>query len=249
MFGFNPYGQQKAPRVVRKTVSGLDWNVIPEPGHEVSIRVMGLDLGQSTDHCAASVLLKRTISGEFIGPPDRRIVYERVRRYPNRLPYDVVVDNVLVYPLLDILVVEFNGVGRPVVDMLRRRAKELQQENPGYKAPRILPVLTAPSRARMHAVEEEGGVSVTVPKIDLVSSINILVQSKTLALGFSQEDQNWKHLIQELRDFQMRYTKAANLQFGNAPGVGKHDDLVISLGLASWFMNQRNAKSPGLYIP
>jgi hypothetical protein len=204
------------------------------------VRIMGLDLGQSIDHSAAAVNEYRVADDGFIGPRDPYIRLISLRRWRKGADYNEVVEEVLHYPGLDVLCVEFNGVGRPVVDMLRRRARELEVNI------RIIPCITAASRARMHAVQEERGTCYSIPKVDIVSAINILAQSRRLILLDSPDLPN---LFDELRKFQMRITQAANLQFGNMSGKDNHDDIVIAWGLACWWLIKAPRREPAIFIP
>lgn len=204
-----------------------------------SFRVAGVDLGQACDHAAISILKRTTYKGHFCGPPDpsSRLVY--CRRWPNDTDYmDLAEELVSLNP--NVMVLEFNGVGRPVVDIVRSVAQRR-----GYVG-KIRPVITAASNARMEEHREARGSYMTVPKKDIVSAIRIMGKARLLVTPSPKRMPELKHLDEELRVFQMRYSQAGNMQFGNQPGAGLHDDLVISLGLACWWMLRCSGQNPGI---
>jgi hypothetical protein len=155
-----------------------------------------------------------------------QLLCRSLRLWPTPTDYNVIVDDVTSLPY-DVLVPDFCGVGRPVVDMLRKAAAEKRHKG------KIYPVATVASSARAHArVDTRGHASHSVPKIELVTSIQVVQQDKRLVLPDSPET---GMLLGQLADYQMRYSKAGNVQFGNVERAGKHDDLVSALGLACWF--------------
>lgn len=194
--------------------------------------MLGVDLGQAGDPAAAAMLVRKTYDDAFIGPRYPRLMCRTLREWPLGTDYCQLVSDLLDAPV-DVMVVEFNGVGRPVVDMLRREAARRNVEM------KIRPVVTAQSNARVKLKTEARGSHWFVPKVDIVTSIVTLVQQRMLVFPDIPEV---KTLRQEMADFQMRYSRSANLQFGNVPGAGKHDDLVIALGLACWWMQRFGAR-------
>jgi hypothetical protein len=70
-----------------------------------------------------------------------------------------------------------------------------------------------------------------VPKKCLVSTLQVLMQGRRLtvakSLPFSAA------LVEELQNFQVKVTEAANETFG-ALGEGYHDDLVLAIMIAAW---------------
>lgn len=276
-------------------VTGADWPMFktvaaPDVPRERIFRIAGLDLGQTTDHAALSLIEKRVCDDGFIGPRDLRVKLASVRRWPNDTDYMDVAMQALGIPELDVLVIEYNGVGRPFIDAVRRYIRD--GAVPDWRG-RIIPVTSVNSRARMHAVEDEKGGSWSVPKVDLCSAIRLLVDAGNrwyygvrlnnvrFAMGpFRSLDDakkvakehghtknvEWvdrdgrgltiprgiegvKDMMREVRLFQMKYTQAGNLQFGNEPGAGKHDDIVISLGLACWWITGKGKRDAAIHIP
>lgn len=233
---------------IRHNQPGTDWAPFRSPANnlprEHTFNVMGLDLGQSVDHAAAAVLSKRVHTGNFCGPQDNRIKLANLWRWPNGTDYTDICAHCLSYPSLDALIVEYNGVGRPVVDTMRQMMRMAGDQ--GFRG-RLIPVTSLNSRAKMHATVDEKGQTWSVPKIDLVSSLMLLIQSRRLAIP--RKTRFLPNLIEEIRTFQMRYSKAANLQFGNEPGAGKHDDLVLGLSLSAWWITSAGKREPGVWMP
>lgn len=243
-----------APIPIRRSID--EWSPeTPLPAAERRVRIGGVDLGQASDRSAITVLERRVVvsdaEGKFVGPSDPYIRLAKIRRYAEGLDYMLQVDDLLAFPGLDVMVVEYNGVGRPVVDRLRQRAREV-----GYRG-RIVAVVTAASNSRLHETTDKQGQVISVPKINMVTSINLLMQQKVggygdnvLRIEATDEEtrNNLKTLKKEMRDFQMRITRNANATFGNVEGPGKHDDLVMSLALASWYILNRMRRL-AVYIP
>ncbi len=130
------------------------------------------------------------------------------------------------------LIVDQTGVGRPVTDMLR--AVKLK---PGVA---IITAGDTPSRE---------GDEYRVPKRDLVSSAQVLLQSKRLTIASSLSLA--QALITELLSFKATIT----LQRDNASGPPEpwrersHDDLVLAVALAAWFgENVRAVQTTGFYL-
>jgi len=190
--------------------------------------IVGVDLGQANDRAAAFHLGRNKYVPPFIGPRDERWVCGVIRRWERNTDYTEVVEDLLRFPAeKPILCVEYNGVGRPVIDLLRRRAREV-----GFQG-RIIPITTAQSNSKIHAVNTSLGTSISVPKVELVTSIELLRQQKMLVLPNIPEV---ALLIKEMGVFQshIRQTqRSVSLTFG-ASG-SNHDDLVIAAGIACWY--------------
>lgn len=134
----------------------------------MKFRIAGVDLGQAVDPAALAMLEVDRLGSDEVGPVDLRTKCVALRQFPLGLDYNELADEVLDYGA-DALVPEHNGVGRPVVDILRKRARER-----GYRG-RIHPVLTAASHVRPKLnVDEQKRRQWVVPKSEIVSSINVL---------------------------------------------------------------------------
>lgn len=205
------------------------------------MRIIGLDLGQAQDPAAAAVVDREDKEPlGFIGPrnPDHGLRFKcrGLRTWRLGTDYNDIVSDVLDVAA-DNLVVDFGGVGRPVVDMLRKQAFARK-----YRG-KIRPVQLIGSSGRASQKHEARGAHWNVPKIDVVTSIITAQQSGLLWLPASEDT---KALLEQLRVFRLKFTKSANMQFGNAPGG--HDDLVIALGLALWFGQKFGRLQPAIYI-
>jgi hypothetical protein len=181
----------------------------------------GLDLGQAKDYTAVAVLERTAVPDpKREGRTLRHYAVRHLERLPLGTPYpDVCTRLARLFaspPLTDSsLAVDYTGVGRPVLDMLRRA-----------KIPaRLRPVtITGGSKPKL-----DGGWH--VPKKDLVSTLQVLLQSRRLQVAPSLPEA--PTLVQELTTFQVKITPAANETFG-AWREGAHDDLVLAVAVAAW---------------
>ncbi len=182
------------------------------PSHRYFI---GLDLGQSHDPTALSIL-------EEQDPNVKSYHIRHLHRYPLGTSYPDIVEDVckmLKNPIFSNntwLAVDQTGVGAPVVDLFRK--KKLH--------------------CTLRPIQITGGSTVNgdtdktnVPKRDLISVVQLLLQTERLKVA--EELPDAKVLMQELRNFQMKITINANEQYG-AWREGTHDDLVLSVAMASW---------------
>lgn len=191
-----------------------------------TVNIMGVDFGQSADPSAA-VLLQRTVyEPGFVGPRDARIKLRFARRWPLGTDYCEIV-RMLVQAPANVFIVDFTGVGRPIVDMLRKEMRANDSKG------RLLPVNITGSNAVSREKTEANGSHWSVPKCDLIASINILREQKLLVLPRSEET---AILLNEMAQFRMKYTKVGNQQFEARSGA--HDDLVIAFGLACWYISR-----------
>lgn len=226
------------------------------------IRVVGLDLGQSNDRCAAVVGERREGCevvehegkwGVYDGDEKRwaplqpmwyvdrasaeraldaaklvrgngKLCVTAIRSWLLGTDYTDVVADVVGLPF-DVVVPDMGGVGRPVVDLLRKEV--LRRSHRG----KVRPVITT-YRGTARTKQEPRGVHHTVPKIEMVSSVLVMQQQKLLALPDVDET---RALLLQMSDYRQRYTDRGNVQFGNVPGAGKNDDLVSALGLLCWW--------------
>jgi hypothetical protein len=167
-------------------------------------------------------------------PPERRYHVRHSERPRLGTPYPVVVEHVgRVLAALRgdrTLIVDATGVGRPVVEL--------------FEAARIYPVAVTLTSGET-AVQE--GSRFRVPKRDLVTTVEVLLQERRLKIG--QDAPGREALVDELLSFRASVTAQGRDTFG-AEG-GSHDDLVIALALACWYGHQterRPATSPTVGI-
>ncbi len=148
-----------------------------------------------------------------------------IKRYPLGTSYPAIVQDVknLVQtePLTKnaVLIVDKTGVGAPVVDMLKGVG------------------------VRLEAITITGGDSVIkeadgyrVPKRDLVSVLQVLLQSKRLKIA---EGLPLVSVLQnELLNFKVRINiQTAHDSYGTWR-EGEHDDIVIAVALTCWWCDQ-----------
>lgn len=180
--------------------------------------VVGLDLGQSNDYTALSILEKLSPEGG-----GKELAYhcrhlERVRG----LPYPAIVDKVsamLHNPALKgyaALVVDQTGVGAPVVDLFRQAKLK-------------------PVGVMIHGgdkIMHEGGTW-RAPKRDLVGVLQVLLQSGRLKI--SSKLALGPILQQEMLNFRVKIDPITAHDSYSAWREQDHDDLVLSVALAAWW--------------
>jgi hypothetical protein len=206
--------------------------------------VAGLDLGQSADYSALTIL-------EHTGPDDRSYVPNQhwnarhLQRWELQTPYPAIVRDVLAMlgqpPLAgsDVtLAIDMTGVGRPVVDLFRVAARKPTAGWPGMT---IVP--TPGLAARLVPIQITGGNEVTrdgdiwnVPKRDLAGAVQVALQSGRLKIAAGLPDT--QVLVAELQNFRVKISLAGHDSYGAGTGeewrVGAHDDLVLAVAIALW---------------
>jgi terminase large subunit-like protein len=193
--------------------------------------VLGIDLGQSNDPTAI-VLLEH--------PLQRDPVYEL--RYAYRFPLgtsyldlaDRIALRVNSEPLGGRITVAIDatGVGQPVVDLLRPKLNQ----------------------ARCYAITITGGTSVhgggstlSVPKRDLVTTVQLLLQQRRLRIAPGLADATT--LIDELLAYRVTISEAGHDSYATHR-ERDHDDLVLALCLAAWTAENKAAPRPaGTFVP
>jgi hypothetical protein len=206
---------------------------------------VGLDLGQTSDFTALAILertqtdvpsdsdgqtfsVRQTWSG-FVTVPVRKAARKRVRTYAVRhlerfklgTSYPAICDRMVELfaqpPLAGAtLVVDQTGVGRAVVDMIRKA---------GLKA-MIRPITITAG----HDVVPDGA-GWHVPKKELVSVLQVLLQSRHLQVA--RQLPMAAVLVKELESFRVKITASAHETF-EAWRERDHDDLVLAVALAAW---------------
>ena len=213
--------------------------------------LLGVDLGQAQDYTALCVLeptahdtgrerllsLGVRVDGEEVIPPTTSPVYSHayavrhLERLPKGTPYPAQVAKVktLIESLKSQgarleLVADQTGVGRAVVNMLEDAD--------------LSPV----------AISITGGDTVTcegrtykVPKRDLVSTVQVLLQSQRLTISSGLPLA--KTLVSELLGFKVNISVKGHDSYGNDVGEWResaHDDLVLAVALAAWYGEHTN---------
>lgn len=182
-----------------------------EPETE-SVFYCGLDLGQAKDYTAWSVI-ERT-PGVF---PQYHI--RSLRRFDIGTSYPAIVsrvraaiDNPTIYP--NLLLIDNTGVGRAISDLFRQKGMHFY-----------------PITITGGGKSNTDGRSVNVPKRDLVSTIQVLLQTKRLKIPTQLSES--KNLLEEMKNFQVKISSSGHDSYG-AWREGTHDDLLLSVALACW---------------
>jgi hypothetical protein len=194
---------------------------------------VGVDLGRQQDYTAIAIMEKKlvikgpeTFTDRIEGVNAIQVPFYQIRhieRLSLGTTYPEIVERiqkVLHHPELyekTVLIVDQTGVGRPVVDSLRR-----EKLNP------IGITITGGS----NVVEEEGGLSYKVPKLDLVSALHVLLESQRLTILSTLEYA--PVLKQELLQFKVKVSETGKETL-EAWREQDHDDLVLSVCLCSWY--------------
>jgi hypothetical protein len=187
--------------------------------------LIGLDLGQTNDFSALA-LLERTYrrTGEVPEGWQAHYACRLLRRFAWGTPYPAVVERLRTLtaaaPLRNAtLVVDQTGVGRAVVDMLRQAR---------------LPVRVQPITITGGHAISDGNDGLHVPKRELVSALQVLLQNRRLQVAPVPER---AVLLQELLTFKVKITATANEVFESCR-ERDHDDFVIAVALAAWLGEQ-----------
>lgn len=182
--------------------------------------VMGLDLGQASDYSAL------TIVEEQPGPGDTKLHIRHLHRFALATSYPRICEYVAGLlqrePLRGNadLAVDQTGVGAPVADLLRRYGC-----NP-------IPIVIHGGDA-----VTRDGTGFHVPKRDLVSCLQVLLQQERLK---SAQLPGVEVLMAELQNFRVSVNAATGHDsYGAGPAGswrdGEHDDVVLATALACWY--------------
>ena len=180
--------------------------------------MLGLDLGQTKDFTALAVL---ECQAPETGTEKPDYALRHLRRFPLGTPYTEIVPALATLvrsgPLAESpVVVDQTGVGRAVVDMMRQAV--------GW----VVPVTITGG----HAVTVAEDHSLHVPKKELVTCLQVVMQSRRLRIARTLHEVAL--LVRELQQFQVKITQAAHETFG-VWREGQHDDLVLAVALACWW--------------
>ncbi len=204
--------------------------------------LIGLDLGKRRDYTAAAVLRKSYEEREPLSGTDYPQVVStyKVGQLSRTIQtsYEEVADktaDLVRRPELasPTLVVDETGVGVAVTDMLRSRGLTFAAVS-----------ITAGTKSR----QDPDTGTWYVPKRDLVSTVDILLQSRRLTVVESLAEA--ETLTRELQGFQYKLTAAGHDTYG-APDwrEGSHDDLVLAVALACWFSEYESSQPQSMGIP
>ena len=197
---------------------------------------MGVDLGQSRDFTAIAALERAELTGEFDPAmfACRKKVALRLRyleRVPLGTPYPDIVERVrrtTRTPELDgryHVAVDATGVGRPVVDLLRRAGLEAT----------IMPAIITGGAAESRSKGYYG-----VPKRDLITGLQVLLQRGALQIAAGLK--HGPDLVAELTGMRVKVGCEGWEQYG-AWREGTHD-LVFAVAPAHWAARKMYPREP-----
>jgi hypothetical protein len=196
---------------------------------------VGCDLGRQHDYTAITITEKlvepltdwTSLRPVEVAPP--RYVVKYIQRCELGTDYPTIVEDLAALmrrpPLCQPaskcteqtkLIFDETGVGAPVGDLLRKS---------GISPRPVGIVITAghgASRTR------DGW---RVSKLQIVSVLSALLHCGRLKISAQLAES--RALIDELQNFRVTYTEAANVQFGAR--TNRHDDIILSLGVGVWF--------------
>lgn len=185
---------------------------------------VGLDLGQSNDYTAVSIL-------ERVGDHRENSYQVRHLERVRNVPYPQIVDKVSSMMNSQVLgggadlVVDQTGVGAPVVDLFQQA---------GLRPVGVL----------IHGGDKassEGGAW-RVPKRDLVGTLQVLLQAGRLKI--SKKLPLASVLQAELLNFKVKIDPRTAHDSYSAWREQDHDDLVLSVALAAWWGEQNPWVNP-----
>ncbi len=186
--------------------------------------VLGLDLGKSQDFTALAVLERVRREANHYG-------VRYLKRWTLGTGYTAIVSDlaglVAKEPLKgSALVVDETGVGKAVVDLLRAANLPVH----------LHPVLITAG----HEVSLAESGSLHVPKKELVSTLQVLLQAHRLKVAALPERET---LVKELLSFKVKISTAGNEIF-ESWRERDHDDLVLATALAAWYAEKHPPWTP-----
>ncbi len=213
----------------------MDYSHIPFPTEDMGPHIqqrhffISADLGQSNDYTAISVLERITTGEGWLGYRGNGLREHHLRHLERHrgVSYVDIADRLTELfhaPQLEdhdrALIFDRTGLGSPFHDML----------------------LASGFRAALTGITITGGDVPTfnnrawhVPKRDLVSSLQLLLQSGNLKIARGLQDADV--FLDEMAAFRTKITASAHDLYG-AKGTG-HDDVVLSVAMACWAATQR----------
>lgn len=189
---------------------------------------LSLDVGSERDHSVLSLIDKKTQysrspEGEEMQLPTYDLPF--LERFQLRTPYEVIrqrTEAILHNPMLSTqgchLLIDATGVGNPVVQMF-------QDLSP------IPVVITSGS-----TVNALGSGGYSVPKRDIVTSLQAVMQSRRLRIAAGLQD--IEQLKKEILGFKMRPPSARGYIAFESDTESTHDDIVMSLAINIWYLER-----------
>jgi hypothetical protein len=224
--------------------------------------VLGLDLGQAADYTALCITRKEVVLGgadDLIEEPEyyrfgmrlEKVVHlvpaeyhewhcPYAERAPSRTPYEAIATGVVerIGRLAErgekvTLCVDATGVGRGVVEIIRRAIKARGNDGPK--------ILLVPIQVTSGSSPNVAASFVNVPKHELVTAAVTALQSGRLKIA--PDVRAREALVRELQS----YRRKVNISTGNASfeawRENDHDDLVFALSMCCWLWESRRRRS------
>ncbi len=227
--------------------------ILPPPGKKPQVlqyqtgyarAIVSADIGQQRDHTGIAVLVEHEIRGDwdpawYTWEWHKQTTVQHVERMPLMVSYPEIVarikevadwvrewgtrptDGVWSHcglSKLSAVVVDATGSGMPVVDLLRQEQ---------------LNTVLAPVMITSGDVAHREGDLWRVPKRDVVTNLQIILAQKRLK--FSGKIAQASLLTQEMQNMRVKNSAHGNEKFG-CWREGEHDDLVLAVGLGSWWL-------------
>jgi len=185
------------------------------------IYLAGLDLGQANDYSAFSIAEKQVAREK--GKIWSKLSISHLERYPIGTSYFDIAELIAGYfedPRLKLrgkLMVDQTGVGKPVMDILRK-----------FGMHPIGITITGG-----YDVNEDGHGGFNVPKRDLVSALVSMYYGNLISIMRTLEAV--KEFNNELQHFSVKQNKKTGHETFEPDEANVHDDLVISVALIAWY--------------
>ena len=180
--------------------------------------IIGLDLGQQDDYTVVSVI-------QIIETPVGSDIYKYKLIFLYKFQLKETYTSIVLWvadfikttfdPNAYILVVDYGGPGRPVVDLLEEHELNL-----------IALTTTGGLEANWR-----NGNRITVPKRELITSLEVVFQSQKLSIH--KDIMHLKDLEKEILNFEGKPKANNSVKFEAA--YKHHDDIIMSLSMAIWY--------------
>ena len=194
----------------------------------VSTYVMGLDIGPPGEPTGFAVIERPAVE---VRPAEPEYHLRHLERFPPGTPYPDIIEAVArragTAPLRGSpVIVDRTAVGKAIIDRLRRSKLAVKMVVIGAG----------------QDVQAADGGGLVVPKKELVTSLQLLLQGRRLkvAPGLPEAEM----LTAELAGFRLRRVPISETD-ATEWRVGRHDDLVFAVALACWHADRHRPLGPG----
>lgn len=184
--------------------------------------ILGLDLGQQYDYSVLSVIeIKENHTSTITETVLHKYKLIFLHKFTLKTPYTTVVSWIVDFiktsfdPNIYVLVVDYGGPGRPVVDLFEEHDLNL---------------VAITTTGGLEAVWKSG-TRVTVPKRELITSLEVAFQSYKLMVH--KNISFLKDLEKEILNFEATTRARNNVKLEAA--YAHHDDIIMSISMAIWY--------------